>query len=50
MTDNQINFEYYCKNESDFDFTKDEDGNYSNKETDKAFRIFCIGVRVGGMG
>ncbi len=50
MTDNQINFEYYTRNIHKFDFTKNEEGGYVDPLTEMAYRVFCSGVTVGGMG
>lgn len=50
MTDMQINFEYYTRDTYDFDYTKSEDGTYVKRKTATAFRIFCLGVKVGEMG
>ena len=54
MSDMMLNFEYYTKDVYDFDYGKIEDldgqTKYENRKTATAFRIFCIGVRVGEMG
>ena len=50
MNDNQINFEFYTREIYDFDYSKNEEGNYIQRKTATAYRIFCLGVRVGEMG
>lgn len=51
MNDMQINFEYYTRQTGfDFDYSKTEEGRYAKRETARAFRIFCLGVKVGEMG
>lgn len=44
MKHHQNNFEYLTGTIYGFDYTKNEDGRYINRETARAFRIFCLGV------
>ena len=50
MTDMQIIFEYYTRDVYHFDYTKTEEGTYAKRKTATAFRLFCLGVKVGEMG
>ena len=51
MNDMQINFEYYTRQGGfDFDSSKIEEGAYAKRKTAEAFRMFCLGVKVGEMG